>query len=151
MRILITGVCGFVGSTLAEYLLDRVEGIRMVGMDNLIRPGAETNRRRIERLGVKFIHGDLRSASDVAGLPGLWAVVRQAKMQVDRCRMMTLPEPGRMGKVIAEHEAILDALAAGDAAKAAACLDAHLSRVLIDADALSQLHPDYFLLPGTHT
>lgn len=86
--------------------------------------------------------------ADVAGLPGLWAVVRQAKMQVDRCRMMTLPEPGRMAAVIAEHEAILDALAARDAAKAAHCIDIHLSRVLIDADALSQLHPDYFLLPG---
>jgi CDP-paratose 2-epimerase len=46
-----------------------VEGIRVAGMDNLIRPGAETNRMRIERLGVEFIHGDLRSASDIAGLP----------------------------------------------------------------------------------
>lgn len=86
--------------------------------------------------------------ADVAGLPGLWTIVRQAKMQVDRCRMMTLPEPGRMAKVIEEHEAILDALAARDVAKAARCIDDHLSRVLIDADALSQLHPAYFLLPG---
>src|SRR5208282_6129488 len=69
MRILITGVCGFVGSTLAECLLDRVEGIRVAGIDNLIRPGAETNRTRIERLGVEFIHGDIRLASDIAGLP----------------------------------------------------------------------------------
>src|SRR5271154_6337503 len=69
MRLLITGVCGFVGSTLAECLLERVEGIHVSGIDNLIRPGAETNRMRIERLGVEFIHGDLRSASDIAGLP----------------------------------------------------------------------------------
>lgn len=69
MRVLITGVCGFVGSTLAECLLERVEGLRIAGIDNLMRPGAETNRVRVERLGVKFIHGDLRSASDVAGLP----------------------------------------------------------------------------------
>ena len=69
MRILITGVCGFVGSALVECLLERVEGIRVTGMDNLIRPGAETNRVRIERLGVEFIHGDLRSASDIASLP----------------------------------------------------------------------------------
>jgi len=69
MRILVTGVCGFVGSTLAECLLERVEGVRVVGMDNLMRPGAETNRMRIERLGVEFIHGDLRSASDIASLP----------------------------------------------------------------------------------
>jgi len=41
----------------------------VAGVDNLIRPGAETNRMRIERLGVEFVHGDLRSASDVASLP----------------------------------------------------------------------------------
>ena len=69
MKILITGVCGFVGSTLAECLMERLEGVRIIGIDNLMRPGAETNRMRIERLGVQFIHGDLRSASDISGLP----------------------------------------------------------------------------------
>lgn len=69
MRVLITGVCGFVGSGLAECLLERVEGVRIAGIDNLMRPGAETNRVRLERLGVEFIHGDLRSASDIEGLP----------------------------------------------------------------------------------
>lgn len=68
MRILITGVCGFVGSTLAECLMERLERVRVVGVDNLMRPGAETNRARIERLGVEFVYGDLRSASDVRGL-----------------------------------------------------------------------------------
>jgi CDP-paratose 2-epimerase len=83
MRILITGVCGFVGSTLAEYLLERVEGIRVAGIDNLIRPGAETNRMRIERLGVEFIHGDLRSASDIAGLPACeWVIDAAANPSV---------------------------------------------------------------------
>lgn len=69
MKILITGVCGFVGSALAESLLERVEGIEVTGIDNLMRPGAETNRLRLTRLGVKFIHGDLRAANDMAGLP----------------------------------------------------------------------------------
>jgi len=75
MRILITGVCGFVGSALAECLLERVEGVRVAGIDNLIRPGAETNRARMERRGVEFMHGDLRSASDLAGLPACdWVI-----------------------------------------------------------------------------
>jgi CDP-paratose 2-epimerase len=69
MRILITGVCGFVGSTLAECLLERVEGLQVAGVDNLMRPGAETNRARLQRLGVQFIHADLRAASDFADLP----------------------------------------------------------------------------------
>jgi CDP-paratose 2-epimerase len=69
MRILVTGICGFVGSALAECLLERVEGSHVAGIDNLMRPGAETNRMRIERLGIEFIHGDLRSASDISALP----------------------------------------------------------------------------------
>ena len=69
MRILITGVCGFVGSTLAQCLLERLPGLHIAGIDNLMRPGSETNRTRLERLGVEFIHGDLRAASDIAALP----------------------------------------------------------------------------------
>jgi CDP-paratose 2-epimerase len=83
MRVLITGVCGFVGSALAECLMERVEGIRVTGMDNLMRPGAETNRIRIGRLGVEFIHGDLRSASDIAGLPACdWVIDAAANPSV---------------------------------------------------------------------
>lgn len=69
MKILITGVCGFVGSALAVSLLERLEGIHIVGVDNLMRPGSETNRSRIERLGVQFVHGDLRSGADMSALP----------------------------------------------------------------------------------
>jgi CDP-paratose 2-epimerase len=83
MRILITGVCGFAGSALAECLLERLDGIRVVGIDNLMRPGAETNRARIERLGVEFLHGDLRAASDVAGLPACdWVIDAAANPSV---------------------------------------------------------------------
>jgi CDP-paratose 2-epimerase len=83
MKILITGVCGFVGSTLAECLLERLQGVSIAGVDNLMRPGAETNRARIERLGVKFSHGDLRSASDVAGLPTCdWVIDAAAEPSV---------------------------------------------------------------------
>lgn len=69
MKLLITGICGFVGSALAESLLQRVAGLEVCGIDNLMRPGSESNRRRLERMGVRFFHGDLRQASDVAALP----------------------------------------------------------------------------------
>lgn len=69
MRILITGICGFVGSALAQGLRERVEGIRLCGIDNLMRPGSEINRRTLQATGVEFIHGDIRSDSDVASLP----------------------------------------------------------------------------------
>lgn len=83
MRILITGACGFAGSTLAACLLERMEGVSVCGVDNLMRPGSETNRRRLERLGVDFRHGDLRNASDLAALPACdWVIDAAAEPSV---------------------------------------------------------------------
>jgi CDP-paratose 2-epimerase len=83
MKILITGVCGFVGSSLAEFFLEQLEDIQIVGIDNLIRPGSETNRTRLERLGVQFIHGDLRQASDISDLPACdWVIDAAANPSV---------------------------------------------------------------------
>jgi CDP-paratose 2-epimerase len=83
MKLLITGACGFVGNALAECLLERVEGLSVTGVDNLMRPGAEINRGRIERLGVNFFHGDLRSSSDVSALPACdWVIDAAANPSV---------------------------------------------------------------------
>jgi CDP-paratose 2-epimerase len=69
MKILITGVCGFVGCLFADEFLKGWSGIEIVGMDNLIRPGSELNRRKLLDMGVKFIHGDIRNASDLDSVP----------------------------------------------------------------------------------
>jgi CDP-paratose 2-epimerase len=69
MRILITGICGFVGNSLVECLLERRENLSICGIDNLMRPGSEVNRARLRRLGVTFIHGDVRAPSDFGSLP----------------------------------------------------------------------------------
>lgn len=83
MRILITGVCGFAGSAIAESMLERRENVSIVGIDNLQRPGSEINRRRLRKLGVQVIHGDIRSASDFEGLPGVdWVIDAAANPSV---------------------------------------------------------------------
>jgi CDP-paratose 2-epimerase len=69
MRILISGACGFVGSTLARSLAEAETGHQLFGFDNFIRPGSESNREPLRRLGVKLFHADVRSASDVDALP----------------------------------------------------------------------------------
>ena len=69
MKILITGVCGFVGSRLALALRNRFENVTVFGADNLSRPGSELNRARLRGAGIKVFHGDLRMASDMDGLP----------------------------------------------------------------------------------
>lgn len=66
MKILISGVCGFVGSILAEGLR---EGFEVCGFDNLIRPGSEVNRSRLKAAGVTVLYADARSSTDVDALP----------------------------------------------------------------------------------
>ena len=65
MKILITGVCGFVGSSIAESLLKAHEGLHLTGIDNLSRKGSETNVPRLKKLGVEFIQGDIRYMEDL--------------------------------------------------------------------------------------
>ncbi len=78
MKILISGICGFVGSTLARTLVGSSRGHEVLGFDNFIRPGSETNRARLQGLGVKVFHADLRAASDVDALPAADFVVDAA-------------------------------------------------------------------------
>jgi CDP-paratose 2-epimerase len=83
LKLLITGICGFVGSSLAECLLDRREGLSICGIDNLMRPGSESNRLRLKKLGVNFFHGDIRAASDFESLPAAdWVIDAAANPSV---------------------------------------------------------------------
>ena len=83
MKILITGICGFVGSSLAEGLLECREGISICGIDNLMRPGSELNRARLKELGIALVHGDVRMASDLECLPAVdWVIDAAANPSV---------------------------------------------------------------------
>jgi CDP-paratose 2-epimerase len=77
MTILLTGACGFVGATLARELVERgIAGV--VGCDSFVRPGSERNRAVLRAMGVRFVHADLRCASDVDGLPAADVVIDAA-------------------------------------------------------------------------
>ena len=67
MTVLITGICGFVGSTLARALREQRDesALGIVGIDNLCRPGSELNRRALQGLGITVRHGDVRLPSDL--------------------------------------------------------------------------------------
>ena len=83
MRILISGICGFVGSTLARTFADAGKNFELLGFDNFIRPGSETNRAELKRRSVKLYHGDLRAASDLETLPAAdWVIDAAANPSV---------------------------------------------------------------------
>jgi len=99
MKLLITGICGFVGSSLAQSLLERREGLAVIGIDNLMRPGSEHKRARLQALGVTVLHGDLRMPSDLAELPPVdWVIDAAANPSV-----LAGIQPGFSSRQLMEH------------------------------------------------
>lgn len=84
MRILITGVCGFAGSTLALALRKAHPDWDLVGIDNLSRSGSWLNRPRLEKeAGVRLFIGDIRAQTDVDMLPACdWVIDAAANASV---------------------------------------------------------------------
>jgi len=83
--------------------------------------------------------------AELSGYPGVWPIILQAKTQVDRYRQLTLPLQGRMGGVLEEHNAVVDAIAAGDPVKAVQAMREHLDHVLPVLELTRQLRPEYFV------
>ena len=71
LKLLITGICGFVGSAIARHLSDNRADVSIHGIDNLARRGSEINRSDLSRRGIDVRHGDLRMASDLETLPAV--------------------------------------------------------------------------------
>lgn len=78
MRLLITGICGFVGNAIARRILESVENCAIYGIDNLSREGSELNRGGLLKSGVALFHGDIRARSDFDAVPPVDCVIDAA-------------------------------------------------------------------------
>jgi DNA-binding GntR family transcriptional regulator len=83
-----------------------------------------------------------------AGHPGIWQLILRVKLQLDRYRRLTLPVPGRMGRVVDEHAAVVAAIAARDPAGASAAMAAHLDGLSASIRDVRDLNPKYFDVPA---
>jgi DNA-binding GntR family transcriptional regulator len=122
-----------------------------------IRPSAHTALRAIverqqeclawrDREAFHAADEDFHSAlATVAGRPGVWPLVQQIKIQLDRYRRLTLPEPGRMEQVIAEHFAIAEAVGAGQPEQAALAMTEHLDGLRTSLSIVRDHNPSYFI------
>ncbi len=85
MKILITGICGFVGSELAASLRHRApaNSVEILGLDNLSRNGSWHNRERLVEIGISVHHGDIRCPTDLeANGPVDWVIDAAANPSV---------------------------------------------------------------------
>lgn len=78
MKLLITGICGFVGSTLAVALHETDSSISIVGIDNFSRSGSWRNKEILRERGIEVIPGDIRQDSDINALPAVDYVIDAA-------------------------------------------------------------------------
>lgn len=83
--------------------------------------------------------------ADIAGYPGIWAVIAQVKVHIDRYRFITLPRTGRLDIVIAEHAAIIDGIRDGDDGAAVLAMSQHIGRMTEELDDIEHLDPDLFI------
>jgi CDP-paratose 2-epimerase len=63
--VLVLGGAGFIGSSLAIGLKKNHPDWRIICLDNLRRRGSELNLPRLKQAGIQFVHGDIRSDSDL--------------------------------------------------------------------------------------
>jgi len=107
-------------------------------------------QRRMQRAGNRDRFHEADEAfhariAESAGHPGIWTLIQQVKIQVDRYRRLTLPVAGRMARVLQEHTAIVKAIEAGDPARAAAAMAAHLDGLSASIADVRDLNPEYFV------
>ena len=73
-------------------------------------------------------------------------VVEASRAQLERARRLMLPTPGRNQNTLREHRAVLAALVARDAGKAAAAMGEHLDEVMEELKKFAARQPELFEL-----
>lgn len=127
-----------------RYAAQNADARRISRLKNLI-----DRQSKIERKADydKFLAADEEfhaTIAEVAGYPGVWRLVEQVKVQVDRYRRLTFPLPGRLGRVVGEHNAIVDGIAAHDPDRAAAAMKVHLDGLSSSLIDVRNLNPGFF-------
>ena len=86
-------------------------------------------------------HYEMYSA---CGQQALHELVRSLSGHIDRLRRLHVPTRGKVQRIVADHKAIVEAIAAGTPARAQERLREHLSGTLAQAETIRAAHPDYF-------
>ena len=75
----------------------------------------------------------------------VWNVIENAKLQLNRVRMLTYPMAVYMQIIVDQHREIVERLCSGDEEKAVAAMKHHLNDVLQRFEIMIKDYPDYFI------
>jgi DNA-binding GntR family transcriptional regulator len=87
-----------------------------------------------------------RSLAEGAGKGGAWRLIEGLKSQMDRVRFLSLGH-FPVARLIAQHTALVERIAAGDVPGAEAAIRHHLREVLADLPAILRASPEFFDAP----
>ncbi len=79
----------------------------------------------------------------IARMPQIYDMMKNLSIHFDRARHLALVSV-KNSKIVADHEAILDAVESKDADRAADLMKKHLDRYKIDTAAIRESYPQYF-------
>jgi GntR family transcriptional regulator, rspAB operon transcriptional repressor len=85
-----------------------------------------------------------RLLCDLSGREVAWRLSERTRGQLDRVRLLSLPDNAYRGQMLTEHEAVVAAVAKHDAQAAEVELRHHLQMVLSQLPAIRAAHPEYF-------
>ncbi|MDC3415149.1 GntR family transcriptional regulator [Terrihalobacillus insolitus] len=78
------------------------------------------------------------------GYPRVWEVIKREKVQLDRVRLLTLPDNQLISNLITQHQEILDYLEERDTEKVVSAVRNHTRRVLNTLEEISKKKEHYF-------
>lgn len=133
--------------TTARMAAERVTSSQLLNLHAVLerqREASAAKHREAFHQADELFHATI---AEIAGYPGIWTLIQQVKVHVDRYRRLTLPQAGRMAEVIAEHEPILAAIEARDPNGARLAMARHLERLLSDISEIQMINPEFFDQP----
>lgn len=89
-------------------------------------------------------HGFHQTLCNLSGHPIVWAISQRAKGHLNRIRLLSLEISDYLPAMIAEHRAVVDAVARRDPDEAELALRYHLRQVLREVPRIRRQYPTYF-------
>ena len=131
-------------ATTAQLAAERATASQILVLHSILERQREANAAKDSDTFHRADEMFHATIAELAGYPGIWTLIQQVKVHVDRYRRLTLPQQGRIPRVIVEHEAILGAIEAHDPAAARSAMEFHLERLLDNISATQSINPEFF-------